>query len=78
MAHQKKCPGCGKEFWGNINKKTCSESCRKYCSRKNIDLNTVVNFPVIKTDNPPLLYRKCHEKAGHLAVIASFLMQENA
>jgi len=43
MAHEKTCPGCRKQFWGNINKKVCSDSCRKYCSRHGIDIHAVSN-----------------------------------
>jgi len=36
MAHEKACPMCNKQFWGNINKVFCQDSCRKRAKRKGL------------------------------------------
>ncbi|MDP1727203.1 MAG: hypothetical protein Q8M15_10510 [Bacteroidota bacterium] len=58
MAHKKTCPVCLEEFWGNLNKIFCGDSCRKY-EKRNPGLtksgaSIASNLPIAGTPVPPL------------------------
>ncbi len=58
MAHKNTCPVCLDEFWGNLNKIFCGDSCRKYAKRNpgltKSGAPIASNLPVTGTPVPSL------------------------